>query len=85
MASEFMVEAETPDDQEEEVSDDGQDCAAMRYLGSTVTSIDKILNKLMFDEQAAKKSEYEVNQNIMYDQKRFEFLMKKYDGNLSMN
>jgi hypothetical protein len=57
-----------------EKEDDDEDRKDMMYLGTSVVSLDKILNKLMFDPSCHKQErcEFETNQNILNEAKRME-------------
>ena len=42
----------------------------MTYIGTSIVTIDKILNKLMFGEKS--RIEFESNQKIIFDNKKME-------------
>ena len=64
----------TPGETSRDEEDDDQDSKEMVYIGTSVITVDRILNKLMFDEKCLQNQrfEFETNQNIVYDQKKME-------------
>lgn len=54
---------EVPNESSRDEEDDDQDCKSMMYVGTASVTIDKILNKLMFDEQILKKQRFEFECN----------------------
>ena len=64
----------TPGETSRDEEDDDQDSKEMVYIGTSIVTIDRILNKLMFDEKCLQNQrfQFETNQNIVYDQKKME-------------